>query len=45
MTARPGPAVGELAPDFILPSVGGGNVALRDLRGSPLWLIFLRWLG
>ena len=37
------PAVGELAPDFSLPQIGGGNVQLSDFRGQqPVVLAFTR---
>ena len=37
------PAVGELAPDFSLPRVGGGRVQLLDYRGQqPVVLAFTR---
>jgi peroxiredoxin Q/BCP len=32
--------VGDKAPDFILPSDGGGEVALKDLRGKAVVLYF-----
>lgn len=43
--------IGAPAPDFRLPSVAPftgaaqGEVTLQDLRGRPLLLVFLRWLG
>ncbi len=30
----------ELAPDFVLPRVGGGTLRLSDLRGQPVVLHF-----
>ena len=36
---------GDSAPDFTLPAVGGGQVSLRDFRGRPVQLIFIRHLG
>lgn len=36
---------GERAPDFTLPAVAGGQVSLRDFRGRPVQLIFIRHLG
>ena len=36
---------GDAAPDFTLGAVGGGQVSLRDLRGRPVLLVFLRHLG
>jgi mycoredoxin-dependent peroxiredoxin len=44
MTATPAassvPAVGELAPDFTLPSTSGQKVTLSSLRGKPVLLAF-----
>ena len=37
--------IGELAPDFTLPSLTGENISLRDYRGQPVLLLFLRHLG
>ena len=37
--------IGERAPDFRLPSLDGGTVALSDLRGQTALLVFLRHLG
>ena len=34
------PRVGKLAPDFILPSLDGGEIALSDYRGKPVLLNF-----
>lgn len=36
---------GERAPDFQLPTLDGAPVALRDFRGQPVLLVFLRHLG
>jgi peroxiredoxin len=42
---------GDFAPPFTLPGFAPltgaplGDHALRDLRGRPVVLIFLRWLG
>ncbi len=43
--------VGEVAPPLTLPCFAPrtgaplGDVALQDLRGRPVVLVFLRWLG
>lgn len=37
-----GPAEGDQAPDFALDEADGGTVALADLRGRPVALIFYR---
>jgi hypothetical protein len=37
-----GPAIGAPAPDFALLDQGGKRVALADLRGAPLLLVFYR---
>jgi len=34
--------VGASAPDFELPSAGGGTVSLSSFRGRPVVLVFLR---
>jgi len=34
------PAVGELAPDFTLPSTSGDKISLSSLRGRPVLLAF-----
>lgn len=31
---------GTLAPDFVLPRVGGGTIQLSELRGTPVLLHF-----
>ena len=36
---------GDLAPDFTLTTPEGQPVALRDYRGQPVLLVFLRHLG
>lgn len=33
---------GQVAPDFCLPDLAGGEVRLRELRGAPVWLVFNR---
>lgn len=35
-----GPAVGDVAPDFDLPTDGGGRVSLSALKGKPVVLYF-----
>ncbi|MBZ0291534.1 MAG: TlpA family protein disulfide reductase [Anaerolineae bacterium] len=41
-----GPQVGEIAPDFVLPSLGGGDLTLSDFRGQPLLINFwATWCG
>lgn len=45
MPSLAGPGPGHPAPDFTLDAVGGGRVSLRDFRGRPVLLIFLRHLG
>ena len=35
-----GPAVGDQAPDFSMPTDGGGSVSLSDLKGKPVVLYF-----
>jgi peroxiredoxin len=37
--------VGDRAPEFTLPRVGGGAVSLAEYRGGWVVLIFLRYLG
>jgi hypothetical protein len=37
--------VGDRAPDFVLPGTNGSRLALVSLRGRPVVLVFLRWLG
>jgi peroxiredoxin len=37
--------IGDLAPDFSLPTADGGRVALADFRGRWVVLVFLRYLG
>jgi peroxiredoxin len=34
------PKIGEVAPDFVAPTVDGQLVRLSDLRGNPVWLNF-----
>ncbi|MBE2234722.1 MAG: redoxin domain-containing protein [Anaerolinea sp.] len=36
---------GDLAPDLTLTTLEGQSVALRDYRGRPVLLVFLRHLG
>jgi peroxiredoxin len=36
---------GDPAPEFTLEAVGGRRFSLRELRGRPVLLIFLRHLG
>lgn len=33
--------VGEAAPDLDLPQLGGGRIALEQLRGQPVWVNFM----
>ncbi len=35
-TSTAAPAIGELVPDFTLPSLDGGDVSLSDYRGHRL---------
>lgn len=37
--------VGDRAPEFTLPRVGGGPVSLAEYRGGWAVLVFLRYLG
>lgn len=37
--------VGQMAPEFTLPSSEGETVSLADCRGQWVILVFLRWLG
>jgi peroxiredoxin len=37
--------VGDRAPAFTLTSTTGRLVSLSSLRGRPIVLVFLRWLG
>lgn len=39
------PAVGEVAPPLVLPSLDDGELDLSDLRGSAVLLSFLRHAG
>lgn len=43
--ALPAIREGDPAPGFTLDAVGGGRVSLRDFKGRPVLLIFLRHLG
>jgi peroxiredoxin len=38
-------AVDDRAPDFTLAGSAGESVTLSALRGRPVVLVFLRWLG
>ncbi|MGH9907960.1 MAG: TlpA family protein disulfide reductase, partial [Pyrinomonadaceae bacterium] len=40
VTAKPGTAIGDTAPNFQLASIGGGPISLADLRGQPAVLVF-----
>lgn len=41
-----GPNVGDLAPNFTLPKVGGGSLSLASLRGHPVVVNFMAsWCG
>jgi thiol-disulfide isomerase/thioredoxin len=33
--------VGEVAPELIVPQVGGGTIDLTNLRGKPVWVTFM----
>jgi thioredoxin-dependent peroxiredoxin len=37
--------VGDRAPEFTLPDTAGERISLASLRGRPVVLVFLRWLG
>jgi peroxiredoxin len=37
------PAIGQPAPDFTLPTLGGGDLALSSFRGQKVWLAFFRY--
>jgi hypothetical protein len=37
--------VGDRAPEFTLPDTSGERISLASLRGRPVVLVFLRWLG
>jgi len=37
--------IGDIAPDFTLPTVDGRPVSLRDYLGQNVLLVFLRHLG
>lgn len=39
------PAVGQRAPDLVLPDLNGAVTALRDLQGRPVLVSFLRHAG
>ena len=36
---------GEIAPNFTLPTLDGGEVSLQDYRDRPLVLVFTRYVG
>jgi len=40
LTSAPPVALGEPAPDFALPTLAGGRIALAELRGAPALLLF-----
>ena len=42
---RTAPRVGEPAPDLVLPDLQGKVTDLRDLRGRPVLVSFLRHAG
>ncbi|HPM75791.1 MAG TPA: peroxiredoxin-like family protein [bacterium] len=37
--------VGEVAPDFTLPALGGAKITLSERRGEKIWLAFFRYAG
>lgn len=39
-TAATAPKVGESAPDFSARSIAGEDIALSELQGTPVWLLF-----
>lgn len=40
-TATVGTAIGQRAPDFVLPHIAGGELSTADSRGKPLWVNFM----
>jgi cytochrome c biogenesis protein CcmG/thiol:disulfide interchange protein DsbE len=36
-----GTAIGQQAPDFVLPFIAGGEISTADSRGKPLWVNFM----
>jgi thiol-disulfide isomerase/thioredoxin len=40
-TAAIGTAIGQQAPDFVLPHIAGGEISTADSRGKPLWVNFM----
>lgn len=40
-TAGVGTAIGQIAPDFVLPHIAGGELSTANSRGKPLWVNFM----